>query len=74
MNEGQPGRTGLLNMIGDATGLTIPAVFTTFEAGSNLATTPGATAGHGEVDFVADQRHGLERARRDRQAATTTTS
>jgi hypothetical protein len=25
MNEGQPGRTGLLNMIGDATGLTIPA-------------------------------------------------
>ena len=24
MNEGQPGRNGLLNMIGDATGLTIP--------------------------------------------------
>ena len=29
MNEGQPGRTGLLGMIGDATGLTIPAVFAT---------------------------------------------
>ena len=34
MNEGQPGRTGLVNMIGDATGLTDPAVFTTFAAGS----------------------------------------
>jgi Zn-dependent M28 family amino/carboxypeptidase len=55
MNEGQPGRTGLLNMIGDATGLTIPAVFTTFEAGSNLASTPGATVTV-KVDFVADQR------------------
>ena len=39
MNEGQPGRTGLINMIGDATGLTIPAVFTTFAAGSDLAST-----------------------------------
>ena len=42
MNEGQPGRIGLINMIGDATGLTIPAVFTTFDAGANLAQTPGA--------------------------------
>ena len=55
MNEGQPGRTGLVNMIGDATGLTIPAVFTTFTAGANLAATPGATV-RVEVDFVADQR------------------
>jgi Zn-dependent M28 family amino/carboxypeptidase len=55
MNEGQPGRTGLINMIGDATGLTIPAVFTTFEAGSNLASTPGATVTV-KVDFVADER------------------
>jgi Zn-dependent M28 family amino/carboxypeptidase len=55
MNEGQPGRTGLLNMIGDATGLTIPAVFTTFEAGLNLSQTPGATVTV-KVDFVADQR------------------
>jgi len=55
MNEGQPGRTGLVNMIGDATGLTIPAVFTTYEAGSNLALTPGATVTV-KVDFVADER------------------
>ncbi len=55
MNEGQPGRTGLLNMIGDATGLTIPAVFTTYEAGSNLAATPGATVTV-TVDYVAEQR------------------
>jgi Zn-dependent M28 family amino/carboxypeptidase len=55
MNEGQPGRTGLTNMIGDATGLRIPAVFTTFEAGSNLASTPGATVTV-TVDFVAEQR------------------
>ena len=55
MNEGQPGRTGLLNMIGDATGLRIPAVFTTFEAGQNLASTPGATVTV-KVEFTADQR------------------
>jgi Zn-dependent M28 family amino/carboxypeptidase len=55
MNEGQPGRTGLLNMIGDATGLTIPAVFTTFEAGQNLASTPGATVTV-TVEFTADER------------------
>ena len=36
-------RTGLINMIGDATGLTIPAVFTTYAAGFDLAQTPGAT-------------------------------
>jgi Zn-dependent M28 family amino/carboxypeptidase len=55
MNEGQPGRTGLLNMIGDATGLHIPAVFTTYDAGFNLAQTPGATVTV-TVDYVADQR------------------
>jgi Zn-dependent M28 family amino/carboxypeptidase len=55
MNEGQAGRTGLLNMIGDATGLTIPAVFTTYDAGANLASTPGATVTV-TVDYVADQR------------------
>ncbi len=55
MNEGQPGRTGLTNMIGDATGLAIPAIFTTFEAGLNLAQTPGATVTV-TVDFTAEQR------------------
>ena len=55
MNEGQTGRTGLINMIGDATGLTIPAVFTTFEAGQNLAATPGATVTV-TVEFTADPR------------------
>jgi Zn-dependent M28 family amino/carboxypeptidase len=42
-------------MIGDATGLTIPAVFTTFEAGQNLASTPGATVTV-TVEFTADER------------------
>jgi Zn-dependent M28 family amino/carboxypeptidase len=55
MNEGQPGRTGLVGMIGPAPGLTIPAVFATFEAGSDLASTPGATVTV-TVAFVADQR------------------
>ena len=55
MNEGQPGRTGLTNMIGDATGLTIPAIFTTFAAGNDLAQTPGANVTV-TVDFTADQR------------------
>ncbi|MFP5417119.1 MAG: M28 family peptidase [Actinomycetes bacterium] len=55
MNEGQPGRTGLLNMIGDATGLTIPAVFATYDAGVDLAQTPGATVTV-TVDFTEDQR------------------
>jgi Zn-dependent M28 family amino/carboxypeptidase len=42
-------------MIGDATGLTIPAVFTTFEAGLDLSTTPGATVTV-TVDYVAEER------------------
>jgi Zn-dependent M28 family amino/carboxypeptidase len=55
MNEGQPGRTGLVGMIGDATGLTIPAVFATFDAGAALAATPGATV-KVTVEFTADVR------------------
>ncbi|PZF80326.1 M28 family metallopeptidase [Jiangella anatolica] len=56
MNEGQaPGRVGLVGMIGDATGLTIPAVFATFDAGASLAATPGATV-RVKVDFTADTR------------------
>jgi Zn-dependent M28 family amino/carboxypeptidase len=55
MNEGQPGRTGLTNMIGDATGLSIPAIFVTFAAGLDLSQTPGATVTV-TVDFVAEQR------------------
>lgn len=55
MNEGQPGRTGLVSMIGDATGLSIPAVFATFAAGENLASTPGATVTV-TVDFLSEER------------------
>jgi Zn-dependent M28 family amino/carboxypeptidase len=55
MNEGQPGRTGLVNIIGDATGLTIPAVFTTFAAGLDLSQTPGATVTV-TVDFTSETR------------------
>jgi Zn-dependent M28 family amino/carboxypeptidase len=55
MNEGQPGRTGLVGMIGDATGLTIPAVFVTFNAGSDLASTPGASV-RVKVEFTAETR------------------
>jgi Zn-dependent M28 family amino/carboxypeptidase len=36
-NEGQPGRTGLVIPIGDATGLTIPVVSATFAVGNELA-------------------------------------
>ena len=56
MNEGQPGRRNeLINMIGDATGLTIPVVYATFDTGADLATTPGATV-RVKVDFTADER------------------
>ncbi|MFE5409941.1 M20/M25/M40 family metallo-hydrolase [Microbacterium sp. NPDC056569] len=55
MNEGQPGRTGLLNMIGDSAGITIPSVFTTFDAGVDLASTPGATVTV-TVDFTSEPR------------------
>lgn len=46
---------GMINMIGDATGLTIPVVFASQVAGENLATTPCATV-RVEVDFTAEQR------------------
>ena len=55
MNEGQPGRTGLINMIGDATGLTIPAVFTTFAAGADLASDAGSHR-DGDGGLMADVR------------------
>jgi Zn-dependent M28 family amino/carboxypeptidase len=55
MNEGQPGRTGLVGMIGDATGLAIPAVFATSAAGEDLASTPGATVTV-TVDFLSETR------------------
>ncbi len=55
MNEGQPGRTGLVGMIGDATGLTIPAVFATSATGEDLYSTPGATVTV-TVDFEEDTR------------------
>jgi len=56
MNEGQPGRDGLLNMIGDATGLTIPVVFTTSAAGEDLySTTPGAIVTV-TVEFTSETR------------------
>jgi Zn-dependent M28 family amino/carboxypeptidase len=46
---------GLVGMIGDATGLTIPAVFATQVAGTELAADPGATI-EVVVDYVAEQR------------------
>lgn len=55
MNEGQPGRTGLVGMIGDATGLRIPAVFATFDAGADLAAVPSATV-RVKVEFTAETR------------------
>ena len=55
MNEGQPGRTGLIGMIGDATGLTIPVVNATFEAGASLAAVAGSTV-RVLVEFTADTR------------------
>ncbi|MCP3422237.1 M28 family metallopeptidase [Nocardioides pinisoli] len=46
---------GMINMIGDATGLRIPVVFASQVVGEDLATTPGATV-RVEVDFTAEQR------------------
>jgi Zn-dependent M28 family amino/carboxypeptidase len=46
---------GMVRMIGDATGLTIPAVFASQVAGENLASTPGATV-RVKVDFTSEQR------------------
>jgi Zn-dependent M28 family amino/carboxypeptidase len=56
MNEGQPGRRNeLINMIGDATGLTIPVLYATFDTGADLAGTPGAQV-RVKVDFEAETR------------------
>jgi Zn-dependent M28 family amino/carboxypeptidase len=45
----------MINMIGDATGLTIPVVFASQVAGTDLAATPGATV-RVKVDFTAEER------------------
>ncbi|WP_109210026.1 MULTISPECIES: M20/M25/M40 family metallo-hydrolase [Microbacterium] len=50
-----PGDDTLINMIGDATGLTIPAVFVTHSVGVDLASTPGATVTV-TVDYEQDTR------------------
>lgn len=55
MNEGQPGRDGLISMIGDAPGLTIPVVGATAATGENLYTTPGATVTV-TVDYTTETR------------------
>jgi Zn-dependent M28 family amino/carboxypeptidase len=55
MNEGQPGRTGLIGMIGPAPGLTIPAVFATSAVGFDLFTTPGAEV-RVKVEFDSEVR------------------
>ena len=55
MNEGQPGRTGLVGMIGEATGLTIPAVFATSATGANLLSVPNSTVTV-TVDYAAEVR------------------
>jgi len=49
------GRPGLVGMIGDATGLTIPAVFASSAAGQDLASTPGATVTV-TVDYFSEER------------------
>jgi Zn-dependent M28 family amino/carboxypeptidase len=55
MNEGQPGRDGLISMIGDATGLTIPVVGATAATGENLYATPGSTVTV-TVDYTTETR------------------
>lgn len=49
------GRAGLVGMIGDATGLTIPAVFVTSPVGEDLASTPGASVTV-TVDYFSEER------------------
>ncbi|TQK18196.1 Zn-dependent M28 family amino/carboxypeptidase [Microbacterium sp. SLBN-154] len=49
------GRAGLVQMSGDATGLTIPAVFTSSAVGEDLAATPGATVTV-TVDYFSEER------------------
>ncbi|MCR2762852.1 M20/M25/M40 family metallo-hydrolase [Microbacterium sp. zg.B48] len=49
------GRPGLVGMIGDATGLTIPAIFVASSVGQDLASTPGAEVTV-TVDYFAEER------------------
>jgi Zn-dependent M28 family amino/carboxypeptidase len=49
------GRLGLVSMVGDATGLTIPAIFVTTDVGLDLASTPDATVTV-TVDFTTETR------------------
>jgi Zn-dependent M28 family amino/carboxypeptidase len=49
------GRAGLVSMIGDAAGLTIPAIFVASPVGEDLASTPGAQVTV-TVDFFAEER------------------
>ena len=55
MNEGQPGRTGLVNMIGDTPGLAIPAVFVTSAIGEELSSVPDSVV-RVKVDFSEETR------------------
>ncbi|WP_196777772.1 M28 family metallopeptidase [Lentzea aerocolonigenes] len=54
-NEGQPGRTGIVIPIGDATGLTIPVVSATFDVGNQLAALPSPIV-RVKVDVNTDTR------------------
>jgi Zn-dependent M28 family amino/carboxypeptidase len=54
-NEGQPGRTGLVIPIGDATGLTIPVVSATFAVGAELASLPSPVI-RVKVEVITDTR------------------
>jgi Zn-dependent M28 family amino/carboxypeptidase len=54
-NEGQPGRTDLLVPTGEAPGLTIPVVFTTFDVGNTLAATEGVVVAL-SVDVFREMR------------------
>lgn len=49
------GRAGLVSMIGDATGLTIPAIFVSSDTGADLLSTPGATVTV-TVDYFSEER------------------
>ena len=55
MNEGQTGRTGLVSMIGDATGIEIPSVFVTYAVGAEIAATTPAEFTV-TVEFVEETR------------------
>ena len=61
----------MVSMIGDATGLTIPTVFASQgEPGPTSQALPGATV-RVVVDYTSGREDGLQRSRRDQEAATT---